>query len=102
LIINGFPAATNASFKAEIVSVARRGIAVVWITPNPQKHSVLQPNFFLKPYDSGAIVFVQQQFVENFAENATSQWRLIEICRAATKPGRPGLPIIFSKDQNEN
>jgi len=40
--------------------------------------------------------------VENFAENAMSQLRLIEICRTATNPGRPGLPIIFSKDQNED
>jgi hypothetical protein len=102
LIVNGFPAATDAEFKAEIELAAWRRIVVVWITPDMQQDSALQPNFFLTPFGSGAVVFVQNQFVESFAENAASQLRLVQICRAATSPGRPGLPIIFSKDQNED
>src|SRR5687768_346674 len=101
LIINGFSAAANA-FKAEIEAAARRGIVIVWITPDTKQDSAVQPNFFMTPFGSGAIVFVQEQFVQNFAENAASQLRVVEICRAATSPGRPGLPIIFSKDQNED
>jgi hypothetical protein len=87
--------------KKTALSIAKRGIVVISIV-QPEANDPLKPNFFAIPNGRGVVVLVQGDFIENFDMNPESQLRLIQICRMATKPGHPELPVIFSKEQNEN
>lgn len=85
------------SLHTTLSPAAVRGATVVCILPDGDEKTPLRPTFFATQHGRGVIVFVQDQFIENFDINPESQSRLADICRLATKPGRTGLPII-SKD----
>jgi hypothetical protein len=85
------------ALRKTLAPVATRGAVVVCIIPSSDDTTPLRPTFFATEYGRSVMVFVQEQFVENFDINPESQSRLVEICKLAIKPDRRGLPMI-SKD----
>lgn len=91
------PAMRPDALNRTLIPVATRGATVVSIIPTADDNTVPRPAYFATPQGRGIIIFVQEQFIENFDSNPESQSRLVELFKMAAKPGRPGLPII-SKD----
>jgi hypothetical protein len=83
------------------IAAAKRGVVVICVVER-EEEDVLRPNFFAVPYGHGLVVLVQRDLLENFDTNPESQLRFIQICRMATKPGRPELPMIPRKDSDED
>jgi hypothetical protein len=100
LLIAGGEQAQDSS-RETLIALARRGVVIVCIVAHNDDET-LRPNFFARAYGTGVVVFVQEMFLDHFDTNPESQLRLVEICRMATKPGVPELPMIFQKTHNEN
>jgi hypothetical protein len=83
------------------IAAAKRGVVVICVV-QPGEEDVFRPNFFAIRYGRGVVVLAQGDLLANFDTNPESQLRLVQICRMATKPGRPELPMILRKDSNED
>jgi hypothetical protein len=80
----------NRSVKA----LARKGVAVVWIQPPPEKRPELKPSFYTVPESKGAVVVVQAGLVAGLAESPQAQLNLIQFARLALHPEPPQLPDL--------
>ena len=80
------------SLKGSVKALARKGVAVVWIQPPPEKWQELEPSFYTVPEGKGTVVVVQAGLVANLAENPQAQLNLIHFARLALNPELPRLP----------
>jgi len=76
----------------QIQTIARKGVAVVWVQPPPEKRDKLQPSFYTVPENGGAVVVVQAGMVSNLPEGPQSQLNLIHFCELALHPEPISLP----------
>jgi hypothetical protein len=79
---------------SQIRKIARKGVAVVWLQPQAEKRSKLQPSFYSVPEGEGTVVVVQPDLVADLAENPQSQLNLIQFCKFAMHPQPPTLPYL--------
>jgi hypothetical protein len=75
-----------------VKSLARKGVAVVWIQPPPEKRHELEPSFYTVPEGKGAVVVVQADLAANLAQSPKAQLHLIQLARLALHPEPPRLP----------
>jgi hypothetical protein len=102
------PFASKAQMPEELANriqtIARKGVAVVWILPplqpSPQPSPIrwemekLQPSFYSVPEGGIAVIVVQPELIANLSENPQSQLNLIRFCRLALHPEPPHLPHL--------
>lgn len=77
-----------------IQTIARKGVAVVWLRPPLEKHDKLQPSFYSVLENQIATVVVQPDLVANLAENPRSQLNLVYFCKLALHPEPAQLPDL--------
>jgi len=92
----------------QILALAKKNVAVVWIQPGePARGDVrptgLLPSFYSVQKKQTAVVVVQPGLVDDLAENPQSQLNLIYFCQLALNPQPPVLPglppaLEISKD----
>jgi hypothetical protein len=75
-----------------VKSLARKGVAVVWIQPPPEKRHELKPSFYTVPEGQGAVVVVQPDLAANLAQSPQAQLHLIQLARLALHPEPLRLP----------
>jgi hypothetical protein len=81
----------------QIEKLARKGVAVVWLQPPPDRRAKLQPSFYCVPTGDGAVVVAQAELVTNLSANPQSQLNLIHCARLARHPEPPRLPHLDSQ-----
>jgi hypothetical protein len=72
--------------------LAKKGAAVVWIQPPPEKRDKLTPSFYSVPESTNAVVVVQPELVANLPDNPQAQLNLIYFCKLALQPEPFRLP----------
>jgi hypothetical protein len=75
-------------------ALARKGAAVVWLQPPPEKRQELKPTFYTALEGKGAVVVVQAGLVADLAEKPPAQLNLIQLARLALHPEPPQLSQI--------
>lgn len=83
----------HAHLAKEIKSLAKKGVAVVWIQP-PVKDREIKPSFYCVPEKRTGVVIVQPDLVSDLAENPQSQLNLIYFCKLALNPRPLVLPDL--------
>jgi hypothetical protein len=78
----------------QIQALAKKGAAIVWLQPPPEKRSKLQPSFYSVSMDTNAVVIVQPELIADLPGNPQSQLNLIYFCRLALHPQPPALPDL--------
>jgi hypothetical protein len=73
-------------------ALARKGVAVVWLQPPPEKRQELKPTFYTALEGKGAVVVVQAELVADLAEKPQAQLNLIQVARLALHPEPLQLP----------
>lgn len=76
----------------QIKLLAKKGAAIVWIRPPPEKRDKLSPSFYSVLESTDAVVVVQPELVANLPDNPQSQLNLIYFCQLALNPQPPVLP----------
>lgn len=76
----------------QIKSLAKRGVAVVWLQPPPEKRDQLAPSFYSVSESTNAVVVVQPEPVANLPDNPQAQLNLIYFCKLALQPEPLQLP----------
>ena len=84
----------RAGLAAQIKALAKKGTAIVWLQPPPEKCDKLSPSFYSVPENTNAVVIVQPELVANLSENPQSQLNLIYFCKLALHPQPPVLPRL--------
>lgn len=80
------------SLPNSLKALARKGVAVVWLQPPPEKRQELMPTFYTVLEGKGAVVVVQAGLVADLAEKPQSQLNLILLARLALHPEPLQLP----------
>jgi hypothetical protein len=75
-------------------ALARKGAAVVWLQPPPEKRQELKPTFYTALEGKGAVVVVQAGLVADLAEKPPAQLNLIQLARLALHPEPSQLPQV--------
>ena len=84
----------------KIKTIARAGVAVVWMQPPPEPSTIrrqmekLQPSFYSVPENRIAVVVVQPDLVAGLSENPRAQLNLVYFCKLALNPQPPVLPDL--------
>jgi hypothetical protein len=73
-------------------ALAKKGVAIVWLQPPPEKRDKPIPSFYSVPVGTNAVVVVQPELVANLPENPQSQRNLIYFCHLALTPQPVLLP----------
>ncbi len=76
----------------QIQTLAKKGAAIVWIQPPPEKRDKLTPSFYPVLESTNAVVVVQPELVANLPENPQAQLNLIYFCKLALQPEPLRLP----------
>jgi len=82
----------RASLKNDIQTLARRGVAVVWLLPPPEKRAPLQPSFYGVPLGDGMVIVAQAQLVSGLAERPEAQLNLLRLAEESLHPTSLTLP----------
>jgi hypothetical protein len=82
---------TGERLAIRLKALAHRGVAVVWLHPEPEKRAELKPSFYTVPEGKGAIVIVQPSLVANLSDNPQSQLNLLYFAHLALNPEPPTL-----------
>ena len=81
----------------QIQALAKKGAAIVWLQPPPEKRSRLQPSFYSVSMNTNAVVVVQPELVADLPGNPQSQLNLIYFCKLALHPQPPALPDLAAQ-----
>lgn len=73
-------------------TMAKNGVAVVWLQPPLGPRAPLQPSYYSVLSGTNTIVVVQSDVTAGLAENPQSQQRLGQLCRLALHPEPVALP----------
>jgi hypothetical protein len=82
----------RASLQEDIRALAKRGVAVVWLLPPPEKRQPLQPSFYVVRAEGGAVVVAAHSLVAQLAERPEAQLNLLRLAEAALHPRPLDLP----------
>ena len=77
-----------------VETLAKNGVAVVWILPPRNWRAKLQPSFYAAPYGDVAVIVVQPELVTDLADSPRSQLNLIHFAQLALHPEPPHLPFL--------
>ena len=89
----------------QIKMLAKKGAAIVWIQPPPEKHKKLLPSFYSVLEHTNAVVVVQTGLVSNLTENPQAQLNLLRLCKLALNPKPNSLTdsdVDYKPHENEN
>lgn len=78
----------------QIEKLARKGAAITWLQPPPDRHAKPQPSFYCVPTGEGAVVVAQVDLAANLATNPQAQLNLLHCARLALHPEPPRLPYL--------
>jgi len=81
----------------QIKTLAKTGVAIVWIQPPRVLDEKLRPSFYSVSEVTNAVVVVQPDLVSDLADNPQSQLNLIYFCKLALNPQTPALPNLSSQ-----
>jgi hypothetical protein len=76
----------------QIQALAKKGRAIVWIQPPPEKRDRLQPSFYFVRQNATALVIVQPDQLAGLPVNPRSQLNLVYFCQLALRPEPFPLP----------
>jgi len=82
----------RASLKEDIRALARRGVAVVWLQPPPDKFASLKPSFYAVSEGEGTIVVAAHELVAGLAGRPDAQLNLLLLAEHSLHPTAPALP----------
>ena len=80
-----------------IRSLARRGVAVVWLLPPLEPRRKIKPSFYTVFEGKGSVVVVQAGVIGDLAQSPQAQLNLVQLCRQAVKPQPLQLPSFASQ-----
>ncbi|MGA2177002.1 MAG: hypothetical protein ABSH38_18660 [Verrucomicrobiota bacterium] len=78
----------------QIQTLAKKGAAVVWLQPPPERHDAIVPSFYAVPEGKGAVVIVGADLVSGLSENPQAQLHLVQCSRLALNPKPFCLPNL--------
>lgn len=76
----------------QIQALARKGAAIVWLKPPPDKRNKLRPSFYSVSEGEADVIIVQPELVADLPSNPRSQLNLVYFCRLALNPQPFTLP----------
>lgn len=76
----------------QIQTLSKKGAAIVWLQPPPEKRDRLAPSFYSVTESTNAVVIVQPELVANLPDNPQAQLNLIYFCKLALQPEPFRLP----------
>lgn len=82
----------RASLRDDVRALAKRGVAVVWLLPPPEKHAPLKPSFCVVREAEGAVVVAAHDMVAHLAERPEAQLNLLRLAEEALRPTPLTLP----------
>ena len=82
----------RASLKEDIRALAKRGVAVVWLQPPPEKRVPLKPSFYAVREGEGTVVVAAHDLVRGLAEQPEAQMNLLRLAEEALHPTALTLP----------
>jgi hypothetical protein len=82
----------RARLARDIRSLAKRGVAVVWLQPPPPERAPLKPSFYTVRVGDGTVVVAQASLVARLAENPEAQLNLLRLAELALRPATFDLP----------
>jgi hypothetical protein len=82
----------RASLREDIRALAKRGGAVVWLLPPPEKRAPLKPSFYALREGKGAVVVAHHDLVAQLAECPEAQLNLVRLAEEALQPTSLELP----------
>jgi hypothetical protein len=88
----------RASLKDDIRSLAKRGVAVVWLQPLSRTSVPLKPSFYVVREAEGAIVVAEHGLVAHLAERPEAQLNLLRLAEEALHPTPLDLPETESSN----
>lgn len=80
------------SLADDLRTLAKRGVAVVWLQPPSGPRSPLKPSFYTVRMGDGAVVVAQGDLVSCLAERPEAQLNLIRLAETALHPEPLDLP----------
>lgn len=81
----------------QIQALAKKGVAIVWIQPPPEKRAKPLPSFYCVRESTHAVVVLQPELVSRLPENPQAQLDLIYFCRLAAQPEIFHLPGLSAE-----
>lgn len=82
----------RASLRDDVRALVKRGVAVVWLLPPPEKRAPLKPSFYVVREAEGAVVVGAQDLVTSLAERPEAQLNLLRLAEEALHPTPLALP----------
>ena len=86
-----------AGLPSALRTLARRGVAVVWLLPPKPDSDELEPDFYSICEGKGTIVVALPVLVSGLAENPQAQIHLLQLCRLAAHPQPPRFPLLTAQ-----
>lgn len=81
-----------AELREKIETLARKGVAIVWVQPPALPHDPLAPSYHTVTFGASGVVIAQSSLLANLAESPPSQLNLLHLCREALRPTPLSLP----------
>lgn len=78
----------------QIKALAKKGIAIVWMRPPPERRETTSPSFYSVPENTNAVVVVRSDLIPDLPDNPQAQLELIYFCRLALNPRPLILPDL--------
>ncbi len=82
----------RAGLREDVRALAKRGVAVVWLLPPPEKHAPLKPSFYAVTSTGGAVVVAAHDLVAQLAQRPEAQLSLLRLAEEALHPTPLDLP----------
>jgi hypothetical protein len=86
------------SLRDDIRALAKRGIAVVWLQPPPEKHAPIKPSFYFVSEGGGIVVVAAHSLVAQLATRPEAQLNLLGLAEEALHPTPMNLPETETKN----
>jgi hypothetical protein len=80
----------------QIMRMADKGVAVVWLPPSGPRREGIMPSFYTVLEGKGAVVVVEPGMVRDLPQNPRAQLNLIRFAELATHPEPSRLPFLRS------
>lgn len=86
------------SLRDDIRVLAKRGVAVVWLLPPPEKRVPLKPSFYTVRESDGAVVVAAHGLVVQLAERPEAQLDLLRLAEESVHP----MPLALPETETKN
>jgi hypothetical protein len=88
----------RAGLREDIRTLAKRGVAVVWLLPPPEPSAPLKPSFYAVRQAGGAVVVAEHSLVMHLAERPEAQLNLVRLVEEALHP----TPLVLPETECSN